>query len=416
MKKRQQRPLLFLLAAVNFTHITDLVIVMPLGDKLMDLWSINPKQFGIVMSAYTLAAACSSLGAAFFIDKLDRRHALLFTYIGFALGTLGCALAPSYLGLVVARAITGFFGGLIGALVLSIISDLYPLERRGMAMGVITGALAIAIILGLPLGLILTDAWDWHAPFYCLAGLSFIIVIGLYFIMPPMTGHRSGQLMALSPFTLFRQAINHPNQIKGLVLAGLLILAALMVIAFIPAYLTRNVGLSGKELRYVLLIGGAVTIVATPILGKVTDRFGPKPVFYVLILLAIAPILIVTHLSVTPLWMVLLVTAFFFILVLGQLIPAQTIITAAVGPSARGSYMSIKSAVQQFAASLATFLGGAIMTTRETKRHFQSEMAQPPLEHFDRVGWIAAAICVVAFLISIGLKVAAGNREGEYRS
>src|SRR5687767_12636538 len=84
--------LLFILAAIQFTHIMDFVIMMPLGPQLMRVFQISPREFGFLVSAYTFSAAISGFLSAFFIDRFDRKYALLALYLGFTLGTLACAL------------------------------------------------------------------------------------------------------------------------------------------------------------------------------------------------------------------------------------------------------------------------------------------------------------------------------------
>ena len=93
---RPELLLLFLLAMVQFTHIMDFMIVMPMGPQLMRLFEITPRQFGFLVSAYTYTAGIAGIAGAFFIDRFDRKKALLIAYIGFAVGTLACAIAPDY--------------------------------------------------------------------------------------------------------------------------------------------------------------------------------------------------------------------------------------------------------------------------------------------------------------------------------
>jgi predicted MFS family arabinose efflux permease len=121
-----RKVILFLLAALNFTHILDFMIMMPLGNYLMPYFKINPRQFSLLVGAYTLSAAVSGFAAAFFVDKFDRKKFLLFAYGGFLIGTLFCGIAPNYPLLLMARIFAGLFGGMIGAQVLSIISDIFP--------------------------------------------------------------------------------------------------------------------------------------------------------------------------------------------------------------------------------------------------------------------------------------------------
>ncbi|WP_375438196.1 MFS transporter [uncultured Hymenobacter sp.] len=131
---KNEKLLLALLAAVQFTNILDFVIMMPLGPQLMPALGIVPRQFGLVISAYTFSAGATGLAAAF-LDRFNRKTALLALYLGFGLGTVACALAPTYHWLVAARALTGAFGGVLGSLVLAIVGDAVPESRRGQAIG-----------------------------------------------------------------------------------------------------------------------------------------------------------------------------------------------------------------------------------------------------------------------------------------
>ena len=72
-----------LLAAINFTHILDFMIMMPLGNYLMPFFDITPRQFSFLVGAYPITAFFSGFAAAFFVDKHDRKRVLVFAYIGF---------------------------------------------------------------------------------------------------------------------------------------------------------------------------------------------------------------------------------------------------------------------------------------------------------------------------------------------
>jgi predicted MFS family arabinose efflux permease len=140
---KKENILIALMAAVQFTHIVDFVIMMPLGPQLMRSLNINPTQFGIVVSAYTFSAAISGLIGAFFLDKYNRKTALLFLYIGFVIGTFFCALSNQFEFLVAARIFTGAFGGLLGSMVVAVVGDAVPEEKRGKTIGIVTGALEV---------------------------------------------------------------------------------------------------------------------------------------------------------------------------------------------------------------------------------------------------------------------------------
>lgn len=126
--------LLFVLAAVQFTAVLDFMIIMPLGPQYMRVFQINPQQFGFIVSAYAIAAGVAGIVAGFFIDRFDRKRAMLLLYAGFTLGTLFCAMAPTYWTLVAARVVAGAFGGVTMGLVMAVIGDVIPEMRRGRAI------------------------------------------------------------------------------------------------------------------------------------------------------------------------------------------------------------------------------------------------------------------------------------------
>src|SRR5688572_27578689 len=137
-----------ILAFVQFTVILDFMVLSPLGAILMPELNITPRQFGTVVSAYAFSAGASGILAAGFADKFDRKKILLFFYAGFIVGTLCCALATTYWMLLGARIITGLFGGVIGAISMTIMTDLFEVNQRGRVMGFVQMAFAASQVLG----------------------------------------------------------------------------------------------------------------------------------------------------------------------------------------------------------------------------------------------------------------------------
>ncbi|MFM7726215.1 MAG: MFS transporter, partial [Flavobacteriales bacterium] len=161
-----ERALLLVLAAIQFTNIVDFMIMMPMGDILKKELSIDPQHYGILVSSYGIAAFATAFAGVFYLDNLDRRKALLAAYFGFMIGTLSSAVLPNtdneavnYLLFIFTRVITGLTGGLLGGLVMSIIGDAIPIERRGRAMGIVTISFSLAAILGMPIALTLVDVF-----------------------------------------------------------------------------------------------------------------------------------------------------------------------------------------------------------------------------------------------------------------
>src|SRR6187431_1529336 len=97
--------IIVILAILQFSVILDFMVLSPLGAILLPALNITTIQFGFVVSAYAFSAGASGLLAAGFADRFDRKKLLLFFYTGFMLGTVLCAMAPTFEFLLIARII-----------------------------------------------------------------------------------------------------------------------------------------------------------------------------------------------------------------------------------------------------------------------------------------------------------------------
>lgn len=393
----KERTLLFILAAIQFTHIMDFMIMMPLGPQLMRIFQIAPSQFALIVSAYTFSAGIFGFAAAFFIDRLDRKKALLTTYIGFVSGTFACALAPTYEILLLARILAGAFGGILGALVLSIVGDAIPAIRRASAMGTIMASFSVASVLGVPAGLYFASISSWHLPFFVIGGLGLLITVLVYLFIPNMTDHIRHTQVKTNPFDVINNIVSDKNQLRALLLMMMLMLGHFSIIPFLSPFMVSNVGFSEHQLTYIYLLGGAVTIFTSPVIGRLADRYGKKKIFSVFIILSLIPILLITHMPAVAVPWVLLVTSFFFITSSGRMIPAQALVVSTVSAQRRGGFMSINSCVSQLSSGTASFFAGLIV--------YKNTSGQ--LVNYGWVGVYAAAFSFLCIFIAWGLKPAA---------
>lgn len=387
----REKGLLIALAAIHFTHIVDFVLMMPLGPQLMRAFDVDPHQFGMLVSSYSFAAGISGILGSFLMDRFDRKKSLLFLYGGFCLGTLACGLADTYLSLKIARIITGLFGGLMSSLIFVFVGDSIPVERRGAAMGIVMTAFAVASIFGIPASLFLAQKWGWHVPFVVL-GLLSTVLWGISFrAVPSVAGHLQKELPPLKIKNVL-QVIENRQQLMAITMMILLILGQFSIIPFISPSLVANAGLREDQLPQFYLIGGLVSIVASPTVGRLVDRFGARRILTIMGLLSILPFWIVTNLGPQPTWVIMTVGVAFFVVMSGRMVPAVTLMTGTVPPQKRGSFMSISAGIQQFASASASYLAGIIVTKSPDGR----------LLNYPRVGMMGVilTLVVVAFVNS----------------
>ncbi len=386
---RSEVLLLAVLTGVQFTHIMDFMVLMPLGPQLMRLWKIDPHQFGLLVSAYTFSAAVAALLCAFYIDRFDRKAALLLLYGGFALSTLLCALAPGYWTLLGARAVAGAFGGVAGAAVYSIVGDTIPDSRRGTAMGKIMVAFPISAVAGVPVGLLLASYFNWRAPFFLLTMISVLVLLGAWKILPPLRAHVA-HAKSQNPLRQAHAVFADANHRRALTLIAILIFGGFSVIPFIAPYMVANVGLREIDLPWLYFFGGMATVFTSRRIGRLADRHGKRETFTVIALISIAPLLITTNLPPVPVWVAICASVLFMVFVSGRFVPAMAIVTAAAQPKLRGSFMSFNSAIQQLALGMASLLSGAII----------GHSSSGALTHYWTVGLIAVGCTLVAIFLA----------------
>lgn len=393
-----ERRILLILAAIQFTNIVDFMIMMPMGDILKKELLIGPGAYGVLVSSYGLAAGFSSFLGVFYLDNLDRRKALLWAYAGFMIGTLSSAIVPTtsdvhlnYYLFIGTRVMTGLTGGLLGGLVMSIVGDLIPLERRGKAMGIVTLAFSLAAVLGVPIALILVDLFDnnWHVPFYTVSALSAMIGLMAWRIIPPINAHLNRK-EAFDPMATVQGVLQSKIQRNALLFTVLLVLGQFTVISFLTPYFINNVGLAQSQIKYIYIAGGAATVLSGISIGKAVDRFGRFRIFTWFAFLSCITMLINTHLPAVSLGWVMFIALFFFTFISGRMIPANTIISAVVNPKQRAGFMSLNSSAQSLASGTSAIIAGAIIT---------QENEFSPLQNYHLVGYLAVSFTLISLLI-----------------
>ncbi len=396
---RADKLLLFVLACLNFTHIMDFMIMMPMGPQLMRFFNLNPQQFSFIVSAYSLSAGISGFFFSFWADRFPRKHILLVAYSGFVIGTLACGLAPTYTMLVIARIMAGMFGGVIGAQVLSIVGDTFAYERRAQAMSIVMTAFSVASVIGVPVGLYLATEISWHAPFLVVGGLSLGVIALVIRYVPRLDEHllRGEQRPGLtrpSPFSVVTNIWKNPNQMRALWLTSTIMLGHFSIIPFISPYLVANVGFGEKQLYLIYAVGGALTIFSAPLVGKLADRRGKLPVFIVFAALSLIPIYLITTMPPSSLTYVLFVAGLFFIFSNGRLIPTQAMTSSVVTPQQRGGFMSINQSLQLLMQSVATYGSGLIIQKTPSGQ----------LENYSIVGFLAMTAIFSSIFIARTVK------------
>lgn len=386
---RAELGVVLLLAAINFNHILDFVIVMPLGDRMMREVPLTTDQFSDVVSAYGIAAALFGLFGAGVLDRVDRKSALLALVCGFTVSTAYCGYATTYPALVASRALAGAFGGLASTCILAIIGDVFPPDKRGRATGVVMSAFAVATIFGLTAGIQLAITFGRGAPFYFIALLSVIVGTFAAVRLPRFRGH-----LARTPRHPLHElyiAVTVPAHVKAFVFMVLIVAGNFTVVPFIAPYFMANCGTTEAHLIPLYAVSGVCTLVGMNVVGRLSDRFGKPPVFRVFGLVTAGLLLVITDMPWAGFWPVLAVTCAFMVASSGRMIPAQALLVGIPKAENRGAFLAVNNAVSHVSMGLAP----------QVTKLFLHRTAAGTMEGYDTVGYLSAG-CALAAVALMG--------------
>ena len=358
---RSERAMLLILAGIQFCHVLDFMIMMPLGPFLISALGISTHEFALLVASYSFSAAAAGLLMAPVVDRFERKRFLLVVFLAFALATLLCAAAPNYSLLLVARGLAGIFGGMMGALVHTMVADAIPFERRAKATGYVATAFSVSSIAGVPFSLLLADALGWQAPFLLIAFMSAGLIWFGYRALPDFRAHLDVAREERAVRQMLR-VIVEPNHLRAMLLSCLVILGGFTVIPYITLYAVTNVGIAADQIPLIYFVGGAATLVTGRLIGALADRFGKVLMFRLAAVAACVPVLLVTNMGPINLSIWLIITTLFFVLVSGRMVPMMAIVGAAVKPQERGTFLSLNATVQSMAMGLASMVGGLFIT------------------------------------------------------
>ncbi|QQR98671.1 MAG: MFS transporter [Sphingobacteriales bacterium] len=395
-RRRNEFLIVLLLSFITYICTVDSMLMMPLMNIVMDTYQIGAKTSTIIISIYSFTAFIAGILSSGFMDLYDRKKLLLITFIGFTIGTGLCSYGTTFYLMIIYRGFTGIFGGIIGGVAMSIISDLIPFQRRATAISIISLSFAMAAITGIPFGIYLSQNFNLFLPFKILTIISILTIFAIIVWIPPVKKHLQEKRKKKFSLKHITQVFLDNNQLLSLILAFLLVFSHQVVIVFVVPYFENNIGFSQKWIPVMYLIGGIVTVITSPIIGKMSDKIGNKTTFIILLFLSFIPIILTTHIQKATIPIVIMICATFFIFAAGRMIPAYTIMSGAMTKEMRGAFMSTRSAFLELGTFVATTISGFIVTIDKTTGI---------VSNYKTVGYISVMAGLICLLIVLRIRI-----------
>ncbi len=389
-----------LIGAVQFVNVLDFMMVMPLGPDFARQLDVPVESIGLVGGSYTLAAACVGLAGSFFLDRFDRRDALVVALVGLALGTVGGGVSIGFASLLASRVVAGMFGGPATAIAIAVLADLVPPERRGQAMGKVMGAFSVASVLGVPLGLEMARLFGFRTPFFFVASLGLLAAVVAWLRMPPLRAHLE---RAAAPGA--RPTLLEPTIVLSLTTSAAIMMGNFALIPNLSAYLQFNLGFPREQLGLVYAVGGAASFGAMRVTGVLVDRYGAAPLIVagtVLYGAVLVGLFVVPVLGAFP----LLAFAAFMTANSVRFVPVQSLGSRVPTAERRARFLSTQSAVQHMAAAVGSMGASAFLVAEPSGR----------LRGLDHVAWVTLALSVLVPPIAFAVERRVRAREAVERA
>lgn len=380
---------ILILTLTQLTVVLDFIVISPLGDLMMKTMNLSTAQFGLSVSVYAFSAGFSGLATAGFADRFDRKKLLLFFYLGFILGTLFCGLSDTFLMLLTARVVTGIFGGVIGSISMAIVSDLFPLEKRGRVFGFLQMGFGASQVLGIPLSLYIATVWGWQSPFLMIVVLATIILLLIMFKLNPVTEHLDNKTDQNAIAHLWQTLTLRKYRI-GFLATAFLSLGNFMMLPWGSAYVINNLNITVQELPFIYMASGVCTLTIMPIVGKLSDRFDKFYLFTVASIILIIVIIIYANLGPVSFWIVLIMNLGLQVGFMSRMVPSIALTSALPQKKDRGAFMGINSSLQQIAGGIAAAVSGMIV--------FQNDKFSP-LEHYDYLVYVVVLLSIISVFL-----------------
>ncbi|MBB5954366.1 DHA1 family inner membrane transport protein [Saccharothrix tamanrassetensis] len=270
------------LALGSFVIGTAELVVVGILNLIADDLSVSVSTAGQLVTAYALGISIGGPIITALTIKLGRKFLLWLALAVYIVGNLVAVISVSFGALLIARVLTGSIHGLFIGVASTVAAVLVPAERRGQAMAMVFGGIAVSTVLGVPLGTLVGQALGWQAAFVGIVILGVIALAATLLLVPPVRSPGSAGIGAQA-----RSAFAFP--VIATLLVGFLLLGGqFTALTYLAPYLEEITGISGSLISVFLLAYGVASAVGTFFGGKFADKSATKTLVVANILLIIA--------------------------------------------------------------------------------------------------------------------------------
>ncbi len=255
-------------------------------------------------------------------------------------------------------------------------------------MGYTQMAFALSQILGIPIGWELAIRFNWHFPFWMIAGFGTILGLLIGYFMQPITGHL-GKNTEKNAFKHLADTVKEPRYRLAFLTTVLIATGGYMLMPFGNAFSQHNMGISKHDITLLFMASGLANLLVSPIIGKLSDKVGRANIFYAASALTLVMVIIYTNRGITPFYLAMIINVTMMVAVFARIIPMQATMTSLPTLQDRGSFMSVNAAIQQLSGGIAAVAASRIVHSTETGY----------LEHYPVLGYVISVALIITMVM-----------------
>lgn len=364
----------YILAIAAFVVGMVELIVGGILNLIADDLHISISSAGQFITIFSVSFALSGPILINLTAKMERKKLYLYTMAVFMVSNLIVAFTSSYAAIIVARALSAMSGSVIVVLSISMAASLVPESHKGRAIGIIYMGISGSLVLGVPLGIVIGNAYGWRAPFIAIALLSLLAMIGIALFT---------NRLAPKPVVPLREQLallKNSKIISAQLIAFLMLTGHLTLYGYLQPYVQSTFHVSSSTMSVVYFLFGIAAVVGGGAGGFIADRFGTKRSILTIVACFSISMFVVMLTAQVSFW-VFLIAMMLWSGLSWALSPAQQAYLLQLAPDNAETQLSLNSSMFHLGIALGSMIGSAVIA--------QSSVANNP--------WVGGTIAAVAF-------------------
>lgn len=358
--RRQDLTVIGALWIMVLASSSQVMIIAPILPRIGDALHVPEALLGTLITGYAVTLSAMAIIAGPISDRIGRRRILLY---GTGAMTVALCLHPlsnSFATLLGARILAGAAAGVLTGSAVSFVGDYFPYERRGWASGWVMSGFAVGQIAGVPAGTILAGAYGYRAPFLLFAALmSLAFLVTLLFVPQPEVERSQGRLSIKGVLRGYLELLRSPAVSGAAAAYAAMFFSISAFVVYLPTWGEQDLGMSSGDVALMFAAGGIANILTGPRAGKLSDRFGRRPLI-LFSCVGTAALLVTATFWVTNPWSAWVLFFLIMVLVAIRISPFQALLTTLAPAQRRGALMSLVVAVGQIGGGLGGAAAGPI--------------------------------------------------------